>query len=616
MNFYKFPIVIVFCLILFTGCAKQMHADSAPSLKLDAPASSVAIASAHQTASTASTPSAYPSRIPREISDSDLDLIPPGEDEDSLEFGIENQNILDEALDFCQLSQDFWQKGETENAIQSLDTAYSLILKINTHDRPRLMQQKEDIRHLISKRVIEIYSSQYVARRPNHNSIPLVMNDHVKAEIHLLTQGAEKEFFASAYQRSGRYRQWIEAELLKEGLPVELAWLPLIESGYKSTAYSTARALGMWQFIASTGYRFGLARDNYIDERMDPYKSTKGAIAYLKELHNLFGDWETVLAAYNCGEGRVMRTINSQSINYLDNFWDLYEKLPRETARYVPRFIATLHIVSNPEQYGIQDITPEPPIEFEITEIRGNLHLKSISEATGIPQPTLKLLNSELRWEITPGDAYPLKLPIGYSEILLSKLDEIPEISETPQEPSKPKNGSITHIVKKGETLSGIAKKHKISLDLLAKMNNIRSTSKVKAGQSLVLTRASASPVKTPVKVAKPASKASAVQPLTYEVKNGDNLFNIAKRHNTTAKKIQEINRLSSINLTVGQTLKIPTGTSDTTKLAGLKQYKVKKGDNAFSIASQYKMQIDRFLSINNLTSSSLLMPGQKLYVE
>jgi membrane-bound lytic murein transglycosylase D len=601
------------------GCAHQMHADSAA--KNLSPPQIATSTLTKETHSTGSSPiSVYPSRLPREIGDTDQDLIPPGEDEDSLEFGVQNQNILDEALDFCQLSQDFWQKGENENALQALDTAYSLILKLNTYDRPRLIQQKEDIRHLISKRVIEIYSSRYVARGANHNSIPRIMNDHVKAEIYLMTQGAEKEFFANAYQRSGRYRQWIEEELAKEGLPVELAWLPLIESGYKSTAYSSARALGMWQFIASTGYRFGLTRDNYIDERMDPYKSTKGAIAYLKELHNLFGDWETVLAAYNCGEGKVMRTINTQSINYLDNFWDLYEKLPRETARYVPRFIATLHIVSNPEHYGLQDITPEPPIEFETTEIRGNIHLKSISEATGIPQPTLKLLNSELRWEITPGDTYPLKVPVGYSEILLSKLDEIPEISETPQEPEQPKtdSNSKTYIVKKGETLSGIADKHHISINLLAKMNKLKSTSHLKTGQSLVISQqASAPPAKTTVIAAKPVSKSSAVQPVSYEVKTGDNLFNIARRYNTTAKKIQEVNRLSSNNLTVGQSLQIPVdGKPASIQLAGLKKYQVKKGDNAFSIASRHKMPIDRFLSINNLTSSSKLMPGQKLYVE
>ncbi len=617
------------CLIAFaTGCASQHKTEKAtPSPKVAAvpgtKPSFTGIGSGTQPPSRSrETIIAHPSQLPREISDTDEELVPPEEDEEYLEFGPQNQNILDEALDFCQLSQDYWQKGEIDNALQALDTAYSLILKVNTYNRPRLIQQKEDLRHLISKRIVEIYSSRYVARRPNHNSIPLVMNDHVKAEIHLMTAGVEKDFFINAYRRSGRYRHWIEQEFVKEGLPVELSWLPLIESGFKSNAYSSARALGIWQFIASTGYRFGLSRDNYIDERMDPYKSTKAAISYLKELHNLFGDWETVLAAYNCGEGRVMRTINTQAINYLDNFWDLYEKLPRETARYVPRFIATLHIVSNPAEYGLEDVQPEPPLEFENLDIQGNLHLKSIADATGIPHTDLKLLNPELRWEITPGDTYALKIPTGYTDILMAKLEDIPEVSQTPSEPVKEKQpaASPTYVVKKGDTLTGIAKKHRMSAQQLAKLNNIRTNTKVKVGATLVV--AQSAPEQPAAKAAAPPArerspKKEPQQPVTYEVNSGDNLFSIAKRYGTTVKIIQEFNRMSSINLVVGQVIQIPSDRKPSSSpLAGLKKYQVRKGDNAFSIASRHKMPVDRFLSINNLTSSSKLIPGQKLYVE
>jgi membrane-bound lytic murein transglycosylase D len=122
-------------------------------------------------------------------------------------------------------------------------------------------------------------------------------------------------------------------------------------------ALSSARALGLWQFIPSTGHKFGLNRSQYVDERMDFVKSTHAAVAYLKELHNIFGDWSTVLAAYNCGENACCGSFATQNVNYLDNFWDLYQRLPRETARYVPRFFATLHIVKNPEKYGLDQIT-------------------------------------------------------------------------------------------------------------------------------------------------------------------------------------------------------------------------------------------------------------------
>ncbi|MFC1858996.1 transglycosylase SLT domain-containing protein, partial [Thermodesulfobacteriota bacterium] len=184
------------------------------------------------------------------------------------------QSLLDDALEFCQLSQDYWQKGELENALESLDQAYSLILKVETFDIPKLIQQKEDLRFMISKRIMEIYASRNIVVNGDHNAIPIDINTHVQAEIDLFTKGKERQFFIDSYKRSGRYREQIEKDLTKAGIPTELSWLPLIESGFKVKALSRARALGLWQFIPSTGYKFGLKRNLYIDERLDPYKST------------------------------------------------------------------------------------------------------------------------------------------------------------------------------------------------------------------------------------------------------------------------------------------------------------------------------------------------------
>jgi membrane-bound lytic murein transglycosylase D len=280
-----------------------------------------------------------------------------------MENGERAQDLLDTALDLAQTSQDFWSTGELDRAIETLDQAYIFVMNADTENHPDLIQQKEDLRFMISKRILEIYASRYTAVDGNHNAIPLTMNKHVENEIKLF-QGRERKFFLASYNRSGKYREKIVASLKQAGLPEELSWLPLIESGFKVKALSRARALGLWQFIPSTGYKFGLKRDTWIDERLDPEKSTAAAIDYLEELHNIFGDWTTVLAGYNCGEGRVLRVIRDQKINYLDNFWDLYEKLPRETARYVPRFLATLHILSDPEKYGFQFEEPDEPLPY------------------------------------------------------------------------------------------------------------------------------------------------------------------------------------------------------------------------------------------------------------
>ena len=283
-----------------------------------------------------------------------------------------------------------WKRGDLEKAIDTLDQAYALVLSVEPGNEPKLLQEKEDLRFTISKRILEIYSSRMVVVNGKRNEIPITINKDVQEEIDSFTTGRERDFFVESLRRSGRYRAKIEDDLKAAGLPTELSWLPLIESGFKVTALSPARALGLWQFIPSTGYRYNLNRDTYIDERLDPEKATQGAIAYMKELHGMFGDWMTVLAAYNCGEHRVMRTIQSQNINYLDHFWDLYERLPRETARYVPRFLATLHIVQNLEKYRMSDVAIDPPLQYETVAVPRQVSLKSVALTTGIDEGLLR----------------------------------------------------------------------------------------------------------------------------------------------------------------------------------------------------------------------------------
>jgi membrane-bound lytic murein transglycosylase D len=419
-------------------------------------------------------------------------------------------------------------------------------LKIDTDENPKLIQQKEDLRFMISKRILEIYASRNIVVNGNHDAIPMVMNKHIQAEMDRFTKKGEKKFFIESYKRSGRYRSQIVSSLKEAGLPVELSWLPLIESGFKVNALSKARALGLWQFIPSTGYKFGLKRTKYINERIDPVKSTKAAIAYLKELHQIFGDWATVLAAYNCGEGRVLRVIRTQNINYLDNFWDLYERLPQETARYVPRFMATLHIVKNLEKYGLDSIPVNKPLEYEIITISKQVHLRNVAKKIGATEKTLRELNPELRYRILPQDKYPLRVPIGKGQILLAKLDEIP-VSYPPQ------RAYVYHRIRPGESLSTIARRYRCSVSRIMRANNLRRSSFIVAGKKLKIPRKG-----TIVYRPKKQNGTDYGRPSTHVVKSGDSLWIIAKRYGTTTKKIQDLNSLPTTHLHVGQVLEIP----------------------------------------------------------
>ena len=521
------------------------------------------------------------------------------------------QSILDETLALCELSQQHWQQGELENALEALDQAYSLILSLEDNDlHAGLTQQKDDLRFLISKRILEIYASRHIVVNGQYDERPLTLNSHVEAEIRLFTTGPEKGFFQRSYQRSGRYRNFIVQELKKEGLPEALSWLPLIESGYKTNALSRSRALGLWQFISSTGYKFGLARNTYVDERLDPVKSTHAAIAYLKELHQMFGDWTTVLAGYNCGENRVLRTIRSQNVNYLDNFWDLYERLPRETARYVPRFLATLHIVSNPEKYGLDKLVLDRPLDWETITVERQIHLKNVAQKVAASLDDMRALNPELRHLITPNKPYELRIPVGTSRTLQVALASIP-VSKVPE---AKRSIYAYHRVRRGENLSTIAQRYGVSVKSIARANRLNKNYTIIAGRSLKIptSRTSASTSQT-------AQSAAWTQTTSHRVRKGDSLWNLARRYGTTTSAIQRANNLRGSRLYIGQSLKLPTpqkSTATASKSKNVRSYTVKRGDTPFKIATRNDMTLNQFLKINQLSRKSKIYPGQRVYVD
>lgn len=389
----------------------------------------------------------------------------------------EAANFLEEVLNTYQEALSAWERGESEEALAALDDAYSIILKVKLPQDSPLAQEKKDLRLLIAQRIQEICASHFTAVRDNHKTIPLVENKYVNAEIESF-QTRERKYFEEAFQRAGLYREMIVGELRKAGLPDQLSWLPLIESWFKIRALSRARALGLWQFVSSTGYRFGLTRDRWVDERMDPLKSTQAAVKYLEDLHSFFGDWTTALAAYNCGEVRIQNVIRAQRINYLDNFWDLYINLPQETSRFVPRFIAAILIIENPEKYGFNLPAPYEPIKLETITINHPTKLSSLSSALGLEPSELSLLNPELRQEATPDRSYQLKIPAGLSEKAMMAINSLPRWIP-------PEATFIWHSVRNGETLSTIANRYRTSVSAIARLNGLVRVNIIRPGQRL-----------------------------------------------------------------------------------------------------------------------------------
>jgi membrane-bound lytic murein transglycosylase D len=514
---------------------------------------------------------------------------------------VEKENdpdvILEDALYSYQDAQLAWDKGDLDTALAALDDAFELILKLHLPPDDPLIQEKNELRLMIAQRIQEIYASQETAVGNNHQSIPIEENKYVQKEINLF-QNAEKKVFETGYRRSGRYRKMILEELKKEGLPEELSWVPMIESWFNTRAYSRARALGLWQFISSTGNRFGLKRNLHIDERMDPIKSTRAAIKYLTELHSHFGDWTTALAAYNCGEYRVKRVIRSQRLNYLDNFWDLYLKLPRETARFVPRFVATLLIINNPEKYGFDLPTPDPPLEYEIVSVSKPVSLSSLAKVLGLGTEDLSSLNPELRHKSTPENEYLLKIPIGLSEQIVASVAALPRY--IPEAASY-----VTHYVRRGETLSEIAERYRTSVRAIARLTGLRSVNFIRPGQRLKIpVRGGSSQYSSPPPLIMEGEK------LIYVVRRGDSLYKIASAYNTSIQKIKSDNNLTTNNLDVGQKIIIQSG-----KPEGAVNYTVRSGDTPFEIAREYGMNLNTFLQINRLSQISKIYPGQELWV-
>lgn len=508
-----------------------------------------------------------------------------------MEEPLDAESALQLSLEAFEVSEELWQRGELEQAYETLDRAYELMASVDPSGDGLFAQQKQDLRQLIAERVLRIRTSQGLTATELNGSIPLVINEYVQQEIESF-QGPERESFLEGYRRSGLYRPMIVETLNAAGMPDQIGWLPMVESWFKVRAYSSARALGMWQFIASTGYRFGLERDWWIDERMDPVKSTQAAAAYLTELHRLFGDWLTALAAYNCGERAVIRAIETQREDYLDQFWDIYTRLPRETRRFVPRFLATLAIVNDPQAYGFELPEPLPPQRYETAETERSVELASIDSLLQLDPGTLEALNPELRRKATPDEPYSLKVPPSAAPTLLARLEEMPEWAA-------PASLTTVYRVRGGDTLSGIAGRYGTTVAALMELNDLRSAHRIRQGQTL----------RVPDRGPSGGVTVAAGGEISYTVRSGDSLWSLARRYSTTVDRIKQDNGLRSETLQPGQTLTLRGGS------ASGAVYVVRRGDTLGRIAQRRGVSLGTLLAVNGLSRRSVIYPGQQIII-
>lgn len=295
-----------------------------------------------------------------------------------------------------------------------------------------------------------------------------------------------RPFYSKALSRSGRYVPRMTTILRKKGLPQELAYLPLIESGYSPKAVSRAGAVGPWQLIPGTGRRYGLRIDRYVDERRDPVKSTEAAAEYLKDLHEMFGDWHLSLAAYNTGEQNIVRILERRRIQ---SFWDMSERglLYQETSNFVPEFLAALQIAETPEAYGFAAPSEVPP-QYDIITVERSLSLSTVAQLTGTSTEFIQDLNPALHRGVIPPNGYDIRLPKGTKEsfeIALANLPTIAVMRTAARTGHRSRGAHRQHRVRRGESLASIAKVHHVSVRSLASANRLRNPDNVRAGRML-----------------------------------------------------------------------------------------------------------------------------------
>jgi len=399
-------------------------------------------------------------------------------------------------------------------------------------------------------------------------TIPLTYNERIHGFINYFTV-RDREYTRMVAARENIYFPLFEKYLAKYGLPEELKYLAIIESGLNPKAVSRARAVGLWQFMSATGRHYGLHHDWYIDERMDPEKSTDAACRYLRDLYGMFHNWELALASYNAGPGNVKKAIRRSG--YKKDFWEIYKHLPRETRSYVPQFVAIIYTMNYLDDHNFYDIGRESLIPHDTIKIKKFLHFNTFASLTGICLEDLQKLNPSIQRNAVPqtGKSYSIKIPLFAKDNLMASrtfiLDSASKVGKKEIEVlAKNTEGTtfgrdhIVYRVKSGDVIGGIALRYHVRVNDIRAWNNL-SGNTIRVGQRLNIWLKE--PNEKELMVASIASvKPIPVLPIpgskTYEVQNGDTLWDISRKfEGLTIEKIKQLNNLSNSKIQPGQKL-------------------------------------------------------------
>lgn len=516
------------------------------------------------------------------------------------------------------------------------------------------IEENEVSSEMVEENIVKPYTSKM-------GEIALDQNEMTNKWIAYF-QGRGRAYMEQYLARSTRYLPMMKNVLRENGLPEDLVYIALIESGFSPRAHSRANAVGYWQFIRSTGTRFGLHVDTFTDERRDPVLSTRAAAEYFKALYGLFGSWHLAMASYNVGEARVKRAVTR---HYTRDYWALVKKrrsLPPETKQYVPKFIAAALIAKQPEKYGFKDIAYEDPLSYDTVALQSPISLSKLASNINVDVDELQLLNPKFRTDFVPisrGKETVVRIPVGRATDAMAALS----LSVTTQ-PKVLQAEYYFYRIRRGDTLSTVARKHRTTVSRLRRLNNLSNRVVLRAGRSLkvpdqggdgikyVTEEDTRSPAGQNVAEAETtATSASADESRAREfhtVRRGENLSKISDRYGISVSDLLRLNKLSARSVLrrgqklrlreavspnsalksakksslVGQFGRVRTAQNSASKREGRavvalsdRRHVVRRGETLYDVSKRYGVSLVQLARTNNLRLNHRVLAGERLLI-